>query len=173
MTLLQPALVVGRLPGVRHRGALCAFVVINIAHWVEHLYQAIQIFVFHWPRPQALGALGLVWPALVKSEWLHYGYALVILAGLLFIRSDFSGNARSWWRVAIVVQLWHFFEHGLLLAQAQSGVNLFGREVPTSVFQLVFPRVEVHLFYNVVVTLPIALALVACCRQSVRELEPA
>ena len=36
---------------------------------------------------------------------------------------------------------------------------LFGAKVPTSILQLVFPRVELHLFYNVVVFIPMVIAM--------------
>lgn len=147
------------LNGHWHKQALQVFMVIVLAHWVEHIFQAIQIFVLGWPRPQALGALGLVFPWLVQSEWLHYIYALLMLIGLYFLRPAFVGRARLWWNIALVIQIWHHFEHALLLIQALTKHNLFGAAVPTSVLQLFFPRVELHLFYNTVVFIPMVIAL--------------
>ena len=43
------------------------------------------------PVPQALSMLGFFYPWLVKSEVLHYGYALVMLAGLWIFRPGFTG----------------------------------------------------------------------------------
>ena len=139
--------------------ALVFFLVINLAHVTEHILQAIQIFVLGWPRSQALGALGIMWPWLVRSEWLHYWYALVILVGLIALRPVLIGPARNWWDVAVVIQIWHHFEHALLLGQVLAGHNLFGAAVPTSVLQLFFPRVELHLAYNAAVSVPLGAAM--------------
>jgi hypothetical protein len=147
------------LNGPWHGVALYTFAVIVVAHWMEHLLQAVQIFVLGWPRPTALGALGMIWPWLVSSEWMHYGYALVMLAGLIILLPGMVGLARTWWMVALVIQVWHHFEHLLLLGQAFTMQPLFGAAVPTSIAQLFFPRVELHLFYNVVVTVPMLIAM--------------
>jgi hypothetical protein len=145
--------------GPKHRLALAVFMAIIAAHWVEHLLQAGQVFALGWPRPEARGALGEVWPWLVRSEWLHYGYAVAMLAGLLILRRGFHGPARGWWNAALALQIWHFAEHALLLGQALTAHSLFGRAEPTSVVQLVIPRVELHLFYNAVVFTPMVIAL--------------
>lgn len=143
-----------------HRTALELFGVIVVAHWVEHIAQAVQIYALGWPRPQANGALGLVKPWLVASEWMHYGYALIMLVGLVALRHGFTGRSRTWWRTALWIQVWHHLEHLLLLLQAATGHNLFGRPVPTSILQLLLPRVELHLFYNAVVFVPMVIAMV-------------
>jgi len=153
-----------------HRAALNGFMVIVLAHWVEHIAQAYQIWVLGWPVPKARGVLGLWFPWLVKSEWLHYGYALAMLIGLAVLRPGFVGRARTWWTVALTIQFWHHFEHLLLLVQAQTQHFLFGRAVPTSVLQLVFPRVELHLFYNSIVFIPMMVAVYRHLRPSDREL---
>ena len=51
-----------RLNTDHHELALRAFMVVVLAHWVEHLLQALQIYVLGWPVPEARGALGLVFP---------------------------------------------------------------------------------------------------------------
>ena len=143
-----------------HRTALNVFLVIVLAHWAEHVAQAIQIWVLGWPVPEARGVLGAWIPWLVRTEALHYGYALIMLVGLAILRPGFSGTARTWWTIALGIQVWHHLEHLLLLAQHQTGANLAGRDVPTSVLQLQFPRVELHLFYNAVVFAPMVVAMV-------------
>lgn len=152
-----------------HRAALNVFMVIVLAHWAEHLAQAYQIWVLGWPRPKARGVLGEVYPWLVTSEWLHYGYALVMLIALFLLRPGFVGRARTWWTVALVIQFWHHIEHLLLLIQAQAGHNFFGKPVPTSVLQLIFPRVELHLFYNSIVFIPMMIAVYLHLRPSPAE----
>ncbi|HXE81633.1 MAG TPA: hypothetical protein VNK41_12830 [Vicinamibacterales bacterium] len=159
----RPAQTLGlveRLNGPWHERANQVFMVIILAHWAEHLFQAFQIYVLGWPVPQALGALGLLYPWLVKSEVLHYGYALVMLAGIWVLRSGFNGSRdRKWWTIALAIQFFHHFEHLLLQGQAIVGANLFGRPVPTSIAQLWIPRVELHLIYNTIVFVPMVVAM--------------
>jgi hypothetical protein len=159
----------GALNGRWHAWAMPAFAFIVIAHWLEHLLQAAQIFLLGWPRPTALGALGMLWPWLVSSEWMHYLYALVMLLGLIALRPGTFGLARTWWSIALAIQVWHHFEHALLLGQALAMYPLFGATVPTSVAQIVLPRVELHLLYNVVVTVPMVVAMYAHMYPTRRE----
>jgi hypothetical protein len=153
-----------------HRQALNVFMFIVLAHWAEHLVQAYQVWVLDWPRPAARGALGQVFPWLAMSEWLHYWYALVMIVGLVLLRPGFVGRARFWWTVALVIQFWHHIEHLLLLIQAQTHVFFFGGTVPTSVAQTVVPRVELHLFYNSIVFIPMMIAVYLHLRPNEREL---
>ncbi len=148
------------LNGPRHELALRVFMAIVLAHWGEHLLQALQIYVLGWPVPQARGLIGYFLPWLIKSEALHYGYALVMLAGLWILRPGFTGvSDRRWWTIALGIQFFHHIEHFLLLVQAQTGHNLAGRPVPTSLVQLWVPRVELHLFYNTIVFIPMVVAM--------------
>ena len=159
----------GTLNTKYHKAALLVFGVVVVAHWAEHLVQAWQIYVLDWPRPQAGGLLGLAFPYLVKSEWLHYGYAVFMMVAFVILRHGFTGSARSWWNTAMWIQVWHHFEHLLLLLQAMTGANLLGKPVPTSIAQLAFPRVELHLFYNAIVTIPMVVAMVKHMRPSHHE----
>ena len=143
----------------RHRRYIMWFMVVVLAHWVEHIFQAVQIWALGWTRPEARGAVGEVFPWLVSSEWLHYGYAVVMLAGIIFLLPGFTGSARTWWTIALVIQVWHHFEHLLLLGQALADHPLFGSDKPTSIVQLLFPRVELHLFYNGIVFTPMVIAI--------------
>ncbi|GIF46443.1 hypothetical protein DFJ67_4900 [Asanoa ferruginea] len=159
MTSRSGFLTFSALNGRHHRAALNVFMFIVIAHWAEHIVQAIQIWGLGWPRPKARGVLGVWFPWLITSEWLHYGFAIVMLAGLWLLRDGFTGRARTWWMVAFGLQFWHHIEHLLLLLQAQTGHYLGGAAVPTSLVQLIVPRVELHLFYNTVVFIPMVVAL--------------
>ncbi|HXV93308.1 MAG TPA: hypothetical protein VD813_08435 [Pseudonocardia sp.] len=154
-----------RLNGRGHRAALTVFALVVVAHWVEHLTQAFQIYVLGWPVPEARGALGLAYPWLVSSEWLHYGYAIVMLAAFVLLRHGFTGRSRSWWNTAMWIQVWHHLEHFLLLMQALTGAHLLGAAKPTSIVQLLVPRVELHLFYNTVVFVPMVVAMVLHMRR--------
>lgn len=142
-----------------HKPALQIFMAVVLAHWAEHLAQAWQIWMMGWPRPKAGGVLGLFYPWLVQTEVLHYGYALIMLVGIWVLRQGFTGLSRKWWTVALVIQFWHHIEHALLITQATIHHNFFGSPVPTSIVQLVFPRVELHLFYNTVVFIPMVIGM--------------
>ncbi|MQA98326.1 MAG: hypothetical protein GEV11_28385 [Streptosporangiales bacterium] len=148
-----------RVNGAGHLKALTIYLMVVAAHWVEHGVQAIQIYVLGMPRPQSLGLIGQIWPFLFTSELLHWAYAAFMLAGLVLMRHSFTGSARRWWNLALWIQVWHFFEHLILLVQWWAGVNLAGRPVPTSVIQLVLPRVELHLIYNMIVLIPLLVAV--------------
>lgn len=147
------------LNGRLHATGLAVFAAVVVAHWLEHIVQAFQVWVLGWPRPQSRGVVGQLIPWLFTSEWLHYWFAAVMLIGFVAFRRGFSGPARTWWDTALGIQVWHHFEHLLLLGQALLGVHLAGRAVPTSILQLFFPRVELHLFYNAVVTVPMLVAM--------------
>jgi len=149
----------GKLNTVWHERALQAFMLVVLAHWGEHLVQAYQIYVMHWPRPKAGGILGLWYPWLIQSETLHYGYALVMLIGLWIFRKGFTGLSRKWWTASLVIQFWHHFEHLLLITQATMHHNFWHKPVPFSVLQLFFPRVELHLFYNTIVFIPMVIGM--------------
>lgn len=157
--------------GRYHRVALNVYMAVVIAHWAEHLVQAYQIWGMGKARPQARGVLGQWFPWLVTSEWLHYGYAIVMLVGLFLLRPGFAGRAKVWWTVALAIQFWHHVEHLLLLIQVQAGTNFFGQAVPTSILQLVITRVELHLFYNSVVFVPMIIAVYFHLRPNRAEAE--
>ncbi|MER7333889.1 MULTISPECIES: hypothetical protein [unclassified Micromonospora] len=157
------------LNGRFHRTALALYMAVVVAHWAEHLVQAYQIWALGWPRPEARGVLGMPFPWLVSSEWLHYGYAIVMLVGLFLLLPGFTGRSRAWWTVALALQFWHHIEHGLLLVQAHSTFRLPGSAEPTSLLQLIVPRVELHLFYNSVVFLPMLIAMYLHLRPNAAE----
>ena len=144
-----------------HERALQLFMLVVLAHWGEHLVQAYQIYVMGWPRPMANGILGLWYPWLIKSETLHYGYALVMLIGIWVLRKGFTGISRTWWTVALVIQFWHHIEHALLQSQVILHHNLLNSPVPVSFLQMAFPknRVEIHLFYNAIVFIPMMIGM--------------
>ncbi len=142
-----------------HERSLQLFMLIVLAHWAEHLAQAYQIYALGWPAPAARGVLGLWYPWLIKSEVMHYGYALVMLIGIWLLRPGFVGVSRKWWTASLAIQFWHHIEHALLQGQAIAHHNLFGSPVPTSIAQLWIPRVELHLIYNTIVFVPMVVAM--------------
>jgi hypothetical protein len=179
---------VDRLNTEWHKPALLIYTAIVLAHWAEHLLQAIQVYVLGWPVAEARGLLGMPFPWLVKSEALHYAYALVMLAAFWVLRKGFVGRSYFWWMAAFWIQFWHHIEHALLQYQVIVGHNFFGSPAPISLIQtlgflegtpqtgfggllegpprhafsalmLAVRRLEVHLFYNSLVTLPMVLAM--------------
>ena len=56
-------------------------------------------------------------------------------------------------------QFWHHIEHFVLLYQATTHHYWFHAKVPTSFLQIWIPRVELHLFYNTIVFIPMVVAM--------------
>jgi hypothetical protein len=79
------------------------FIAICIAHFAEHFAQIIQLYVLDWSRPDCLGVLGLWQPWLIRSEWLHYLYALFMLIGLYLLNCALPISAEMVTREGIVV----------------------------------------------------------------------
>ncbi|MGH7603967.1 MAG: hypothetical protein ACRENK_08200 [Gemmatimonadaceae bacterium] len=148
-----------KLNSTWHKGALLGFMAIVLFHWAEHIIQAYQFWGLHWSRAQSMGLLGMYYPWLMRTETLHYGFALVMLIGLWVLRKGFTGVSYKWWMVAFWIQFWHHFEHFILFYQAQTHHYWFGGTVPTSVGQIWFPRIELHLFYNAVVFIPMVVGM--------------
>lgn len=159
ITAPKPMSLMDKLNGPWHKYSLWTYMAIVLAHWAEHLVQTVQIYVLHWPVPQSLGVLGMLAPWMIKSELLHYAYALVMLIAFWILRKGFVGSSLRWWMLAFWIQFWHHIEHALLQGQAIFQHNLFGSPVPMSIAQLLIPRVELHLFYNTIVFLPMVIAM--------------
>lgn len=137
------------------------FGVLMIAHWLEHLFQAYQVYVLHMDRICALGMLGMRYPWLIRTESLHFVFAwltvvMFYLAGVNYFTSEL---AIKLWVVGWVVSFFHLIEHALLFVQAVSHHYLFGAAQPISLLQLLIPRIELHLFYNTLVTILMLLSL--------------
>jgi hypothetical protein len=137
------------------------FGAIMIAHWLEHLFQAYQVYVLHMDRTCALGMLGMKYPWLIRTESLRYMFAIVtvwgiVYAGWNYFQSEFAAKI---WVVALIAATWHLIEHFLLFGQAVTHSYLFGKTQPTSIIQLIVPRIELHLFYNSIITLLVVYAL--------------
>lgn len=144
-----------------HKTKLKIFTGVMIFHWIEHWVQIFQLYMLHMPRCCAMGFVGQLFPVLMTTEWLHFGFAAITLAGIWWLLPGFVGRARDWWLLAWAISAWHLFEHTLLFVQAQSGHNLLHYPMPVSILQLVWPsyRAEIHLFYNTIVTIPMVIAM--------------
>lgn len=186
--LPQHRSLIDKLNAEWHKPALLLYTAIVLTHWSEHLLQAFQVYVLGWPLKEARGLLGIPFPWLVSSEGLHYAYALIMLAAFWVLRKGFVGRSYVWWMVAFWIQFWHHIEHALLQYQVLAGHNFFGAPAPISIIQMIgfihgtpetgfgglmagppkvpftplmlaVRRVEVHLFYNSIVTIPMVLAM--------------
>ena len=142
------------------RNYLNIFLLVVYLHLFEHIAQMFQLYLLHWSRPQCLGLLGLLWPWLIHSEYLHYGHALFMLMGIYYLTKYMYNRASLWWmQLALVLAFYHHFEHLLLLIQSINHVYFFNTDMPTSIGQLFIPRIELHFFYNLLVGIPMAIAL--------------
>ena len=136
------------------------FMGIVTAHWLEHIFQAVQVYILGWPVAHADGALGHIWHGAADNEWIHWGYAAAMLFGLVFlyeysIRTSSPPMAQGLWLTTVGMQAWHSMEHTWLLTQFLMG------EKPVSFGTVWFgiPRMELHLLYNTVITLTMLVAL--------------
>jgi hypothetical protein len=137
---------------------------ISLAHLVEHLVQSVQFYVLGWERGVSRGFLGLIWPWLVQTEYLHYLYALVMLVGIWVLLPGFTHRApvpAVSWTAAWLLQGWHHVEHANLLTQYLIGSNWWNAPKPLSFLEMLIGsgRIEVHLGYTLVVLIPMLVAL--------------
>ncbi|MDX8037077.1 hypothetical protein SK803_43385 [Lentzea sp. BCCO 10_0856] len=93
---------------------LTVLTVVVAACLTERLAQVSQRYLLGFPDAYARGVFGYVFPWLANSPWLDRFCALVMLIGLVVLRSAFTGRGRRWWTAALVVQLWHHFEYLLV-----------------------------------------------------------
>lgn len=138
------------------------FMFVVTLHFLEHIAQIIQLYVFKWLRPNCVGILGLWYPWLIQSEWLHYIYAVFMLVGLIILKKR---QKNRWWTTAIHLQQFHHFEHLLLLVQAIANVPMANR---VSIGSLFFSsRIELHFFYNLMVMIPIVISIMMNLKRGV------
>lgn len=142
------------------RNYLNIFLLIVYLHLFEHIAQMFQLYILHWPKSQCLGLIGLIWPWLIHSEYLHYGHALFMLVGIYYLTKYMYNKQSLWWmNLTLYLAFYHHFEHLLLLIQSISHMYLFDKTIPTSLGQLFIPRIELHFIYNLMVGIPMMIAL--------------
>lgn len=88
------------------------FISIVVIHFIEHLTQLYQLYVLHWTRPECLGLISLRYPWLMRSEWLHYSFALYMAVGLTYF--GYKATNKKWWRISCLLQDYHHVEHLIL-----------------------------------------------------------
>jgi hypothetical protein len=154
-----PSTWLAQLNGPLHARALWIFMLVVVAHWMEHVLQVYQIYALSWSPDDAGGLLGVIYPQLIESELLHFVYDFIQWAGILLLWPGFRGRAATLWTVAVVAQTWHFCEHVLLMGQYLSGYYMFGAPHQISLLQLWVPRAELHFIYNLIVFIPMVIAV--------------
>lgn len=140
-----------------HERVLWLFLVLVLGHFSEHIVQIYQIYGLGWLPKDAGGILGLQFPFLVTSEYLHIFYNGLTWVGVVLLRSGIKGRALTWWNITLAFASWHLFEHIILQYQYMSGNFWFGATVQTGIGQLWFPRPELHFVYNLTVFTPMML----------------
>jgi hypothetical protein len=131
------------------------FKLLLVAHFVEHISQMVELYAFHWERTKCLGLIGNIYPWLVTSESYHYIFALITMLGIfLFRRSRIGGK---WWEIALWLAFYHHIEHIILLSQAISGQNFC--TFRCSLGSFLMPRIELHFFYNLIILIPMGIAI--------------
>ena len=148
-----------RLNGPLHAPAVWVFMLIIVAHWAEHVLQIYQIYALGWSPLKAGGLIGVIYPGLVESETLHFVYDLIQWGGIIILLPGFHGKARTYWVIAVIVQTWHYIEHVLLMGQYLTKYYLFGAAHQISILEQWFPRPELHFTYNLLVFIPMVIAV--------------
>lgn len=154
------------LNGRLHARALAVYAALVASHFLEHLAQIAQVFALGWARPEAGGLLGLAFPGLAMAEVLHTAWNSLQLTGLILLLPGFWGRGRAagWWRLALALQTWHWFEHAFLQVQYATGVYFYGAIKQMSVLERFVPRIELHFAYNLLVVVPTVVAIVLVLR---------
>ena len=148
-----------RINGPWHGRALIVLFAPILFHMFEHAVQAVQVFLLDVERADALGLLGIWMAELIRGETVHFSFAAYTMAAILLAGGPAVGMARRFGIMALAVQGWHLFEHTLLIFQRTTDSFFFGASEPTSLAQLLVPRVELHFAYNGVVFAGIVIAL--------------
>jgi hypothetical protein len=150
---------------------LVIVVVVQGGHVIEHIVQALQVFVFAVPEDDALGLLGYVLQFNGTEEWLHLAFNSVYLLSLYALILPL-------WRItpavlptlafavfvaaSVWVETWHMVEHGVIISNviANGGCPCPG----IGDVALGLSDTLLHLFYNGVAYAGVALALLFVLR---------
>ena len=150
---------------------LVVVVVVQGGHVIEHIVQALQVFVFGVPEDDALGLLGYVLQFNGTEEWLHLAFNSVYLLSLYALILPLwriTPAVLPVWAFAVFlaasvwVETWHMVEHGVIISNviANGGCPCPGiGDVALGLSDTIL-----HLFYNGVAYAGVALALVFVLR---------
>ena len=101
----------------RLRRLLAVILAIQGVHLFEHVVQLVQVYAWHRPESRQLGLLGDALQFHGTAEWLHLGFNIALLTGILWIAPDVRAIVEDRRRVlaflvlACGVETWHVIEH--------------------------------------------------------------
>jgi hypothetical protein len=144
----------------RHYQWLALFYVLVVTqggHFMEHVVQVGQIHLMGVPPAAAHGIFGAL-----DIEWVHFVWNSFVLIAVVLLLVRFRRNPWLW--VTLAVAGWHEIEHAFIMTRyLTTGVagtpgllsqgGIIGGGLP-------FIRPNVHFFYNLVETVPLAVAFV-------------
>ncbi len=130
-------------------------VVTQGGHFLEHLSQMVQIHVLGLSGPAASGIFGAL-----NLEEVHFAWNTWVLLATLVLLAHFRTNRWLW--LAAVLASWHQVEHTYIFAmylgtgvQGLPGLLAHGGALWGG---LPVVRPDLHFFYNLIETVPLALA---------------
>lgn len=143
---------------------LYVLVITQIGHFLEHLAQMTPIHLLGLSGPAARGVVGQL-----DTEWVHFLWnSWVILAALVLV-ARFPRN--PWLRFAAIFAVWHEIEHAYLLSvyltaghAGHPGLLAAGGVLGGG---LPLARPDLHFLYNLIETVPLAVAFVVEARRSI------
>jgi hypothetical protein len=158
---------------------LVIVVLVQGGHVIEHIVQALQVFVFAVPEDDALGLLGYVLQFNGTEEWLHLGfnslYLLSLYALILPLWRITPAVLPTWafWFFIVAsvwIETWHMVEHGVIISNviANGGCPCPGiGDVALGLSDTIL-----HFFYNALAYAGVVYAYVLIVRQRGYILRP-
>jgi hypothetical protein len=141
-----------------------ALVVTQTAHLLEHVAQMIQIHVLGLSGADARGIFGAL-----DIEWVHFTWNTWVLAAVVALLWQYRGNGWLW--LTALLSGWHELEHAYIvsvyLATGLSGTPGLLAQGGALAGALPISRPDLHFSYNLIETVPLALAFVAQVERSV------
>ena len=140
-------------------------VVTQTGHFLEHVAQMIQLHLLGLAGGDARGVFGAL-----DIEWVHFVWNTWVLLAVLVLLVPFGAN--RWLRLTALLSGWHGLEHAFIfsvfLMTGVSGTPGLLSQGGALRGGLPIGRPDLHFIYNLVETLPLALAFLqqAARRQS-------
>jgi hypothetical protein len=132
-----------------------ALVVTQTGHFLEHVAQMIQLHLLGLTGAGARGVFGAL-----DIEWVHFIWNTWVIAAVLTLLWRYRANRWLW--LTAVLSGWHELEHlwifSVYLTTGVSGTPGLLSQGGALGGGLPIARADLHFFYNLVETLPLALA---------------
>lgn len=131
---------------------------VQTVHFTEHVIEVVQVHFFHTPLKQALAIFGEL-----NVEWVHFTGDTALSIGTLLLLTKYYRNGWLW--VATFFQIVHQSEHSFLIYNyvfnhvdpGAPGMLADGGAIGGG---LPLIRPDLHLIYNTLYTVPLALAFI-------------